>query len=194
MLLSHCFLLLAANISVVGKFHATNTLWIVRAIKNGGPHLQIFTQKTAGEILRNVGYDKEMIERVRELLRKENLKYDPEVQLLEDVACLVFLDSYLADFSKQHAEEKLLRIINKTWQKMSEQGREAARTLNLASDVRKILGKGDRKVVCFFEWVRLFSIRNTTTVNLQMSTSSAGSSITRCFFFGRVFIRLQPIP
>ena len=103
--------------------------------------LAIFHAETAGDILRNVGYDKETSERVQALLRKENLKHDPEVQLLEDVVCLVFLESYLADFSKQHEEENLLRIINKTWQKMSEQGREAARTLNIASDVRKILEK-----------------------------------------------------
>lgn len=45
--------------------------------------------------------------------------------MLEDVAGLVFLESYLADFADQksdYSEEKWLDIIGKTWKKMSEQG------------------------------------------------------------------------
>lgn len=50
-----------------------------------------------------------------------------EVQLLEDVICLVFLEFYWFPFSKKHAlepekdamgEEKLLDIVKKTWVKM----------------------------------------------------------------------------
>ncbi|MEM7437254.1 MAG: DUF4202 domain-containing protein, partial [Myxococcota bacterium] len=60
-----------------------------------------------GEIMREVGYDDPTIERVKTLLRKRGLKTDPDVQLLEDVICLVFLRYYFHDFAKQHMEEKL---------------------------------------------------------------------------------------
>ena len=45
----------------------------------------------AAQIMQEVGYDERTIERVQTLLRKRGLKTDPEVQLLEDVICLVFL-------------------------------------------------------------------------------------------------------
>ena len=58
-----------------------------------------FHADTAGDILREVGYDDATVGRVRALLRKERLKADPEVQLLEDVVCLVFLGHYLTPFA-----------------------------------------------------------------------------------------------
>jgi len=98
-----------------------------------------FHAGTAGEILREVGYDEAMIGRVQALLRKERLKTDPDVQLLEDVICLVFLEYYLDDFSHQHERSKLVDIIRKTWRKMSNRGREAALALELTPRVRTLL-------------------------------------------------------
>ena len=82
-----------------------------------------FHAETASDILRQVGYDDATVGRVQALLRKERLKADPEVQLLEDVVCLVFLRHYLAPFAAQHADEKVVGILQKTWRKMSERGR-----------------------------------------------------------------------
>src|SRR5215472_14940047 len=59
-------------------------------------HLQKFHAALAGDILRDVGYDGTMIARVGSLLKKEDLKADADVQALEDVIDLVFLESYLA--------------------------------------------------------------------------------------------------
>ena len=47
-----------------------------------------FHARVAGEILQRVGYDAAITSRVQALLRKQRLKRDPEVQTLEDVACL----------------------------------------------------------------------------------------------------------
>jgi hypothetical protein len=69
-------------------------------------HLARFHAEKAGEILREVGYDEQTIIRVQCLVRKERLKLDPEAQLLEDVICLVFLESYFADFARKHDEER----------------------------------------------------------------------------------------
>ena len=43
----------------------------------------------------------------------ESLKRDPEVQCLEDVICLVFLESYFAAFATQHDEAKILDILQR---------------------------------------------------------------------------------
>lgn len=98
-----------------------------------------FHAETAGDILREVGYEDAAVERVQALLRKERLKADPEVQLLEDVVCLVFLDYYLAPFAAQHEDGKVVGILRKTWRKMSERGRAAALDLDLAPELRALV-------------------------------------------------------
>jgi hypothetical protein len=98
-----------------------------------------FHADTAATILREVGYEEATIQRVRSLLRKEGLKRDPEVQCLEDVICLVFLESYCADFAGQHDAAKTVGILCKTWSKMSSRGREVARTAGLRMDVQRLI-------------------------------------------------------
>ena len=103
--------------------------------------LGVFHAEMAAEILRDVGYDDATIARVQSLVRKEDLK-DPQTQTLEDVACLVFLEFEFADFAKRHDEEKLLRILRKTWRKMSPRGHAAAMTLSLEPAAREIGREG----------------------------------------------------
>ncbi|MCY3842354.1 MAG: DUF4202 domain-containing protein [Acidobacteria bacterium] len=98
-----------------------------------------FHAETAAEILREVGYDEATVVRVGALLRKERLKADPDVQLLEDVICLVFLQHYLADFAAQHDDEKLTDILRKTWRKMSDRGRAAALQIDLPDGLRALV-------------------------------------------------------
>ncbi|KAK4163561.1 glutamyl-tRNA synthetase [Cladorrhinum sp. PSN259] len=83
---------------------------------------------------------KEEIERVAALVRKENLKTDEETQILEDVACLVFLDDQFDDFEKKPEidEEKVVGILRKTWGKMSGAGQALALQMEL-SDRAKVL-------------------------------------------------------
>jgi hypothetical protein len=97
--------------------------------------------QTTGDILRDAGYAGDAIERVQSLLKKKNLKTDPECQTLEDVICLVFLESYFADFARQHDEPKLIRILQRTWVKMSERGHRAALALPLPPALVKIVEK-----------------------------------------------------
>lgn len=100
-----------------------------------------FHADTAGAIMRQVGYEDAAIERVQTLLRKEQLKRDADVQCLEDVICLVFLEHYLADFASQQDEDKLVTIIQRTWKKMSTQGHEAALQLGFSPKVRLLLDR-----------------------------------------------------
>lgn len=101
-----------------------------------------FHADTAGDILRLAGYDEATVNRVQSLLRKEKLKVDPESQLLEDVACLVFLEGYFADFASryQENEEKIVDIVRKTWIKMSERGHQEALKLPLSEEAKRIVG------------------------------------------------------
>ena len=95
----------------------------------------------AAEILKEVGYDEETIARVRKLLKKQGLKTNPETRTLEDVACLVFLESYFWDFSRLHDEEKIIGILRKTWAKMSPRGQEAAREISLNAGAEALLNQ-----------------------------------------------------
>jgi hypothetical protein len=89
----------------------------------------------------SAGYPAEDIARVRSLVRKARLKLDREAQLLEDTACVVFLEHYLSDFIKKTEEDKLAGILAKTWKKMSPIGHAHARKLSLPPQVAALLGQ-----------------------------------------------------
>lgn len=78
------------------------------------------------EILNQVGYDQEFIERVSFLINKKLIKKSEESQTLEDTICLVFLDYYFEEFAAKHDDEKVIDILKKTWVKMSEKGHQEA--------------------------------------------------------------------
>jgi hypothetical protein len=103
--------------------------------------LAVFHGETAGQIMHANGYTEEVIQRVKDLLLKRSLKRDEEVQALEDVVCLVFLEFYLEDFASKHDEVKLIDIIQKTWNKMSEAGHAAALKLPLSSTMLSLVTK-----------------------------------------------------
>ena len=95
----------------------------------------------AAGIMDDVGYDPETIDRVQTLLRKRGLKTDPDVQLMEDVICLVFLEHYFHDFAQKHDAEKLLPIVQKTWKKMTHRAHEAALALDYAPEDLAVIQK-----------------------------------------------------
>ena len=103
--------------------------------------LAVFHGETAGKIMADHGYDEQSIQRVKDLLLKRSLKRDDEVQALEDVICLVFLEFYLDDFATKHDEAKLIDIIQKTWNKMSEAGHAAALKLPLSNAMLSLVTK-----------------------------------------------------
>lgn len=81
-----------------------------------------FHADTIAKLLVQAGYTENFINRVRHAVGKKSLKINPNTQLLEDVANLVFIEHYFMDFTTKHAEydkEKWLNIIRKIWKKMS---------------------------------------------------------------------------
>jgi hypothetical protein len=95
----------------------------------------------ARDILTAVGYADDVVAHVHSLIRKEGIKQSDESQLLEDVACLVFLEHYFADFAREHDDEKLIKILRKTWNKMSPRGHAAAMKLNLGQRERELISR-----------------------------------------------------
>ena len=99
----------------------------------------------AGAIMQEAGYDQEIINKLKSLLSKVNLQLNPETQLLEDVVNLTFLESYFEAFvnkySKQFDEKKLLDIVQKIWNKMSEKGHLAALKLNYTPEILMLVKK-----------------------------------------------------
>lgn len=73
----------------------------------------------AVRVLRDSGFGDATCERVATLVEKRGLRSDAGVQCLEDVVCLVFLRFYWAAFRTKHNDEKLVRVLVKTWAKMS---------------------------------------------------------------------------
>ena len=95
----------------------------------------------AAEAMAAAGYPEESRARVKKLLTKQGIKQDDEVQTLEDVICLVFLQYYFKPFASRHPEEKVIDILQKTWAKMSPRGRKAALELALDPDTRMLVEK-----------------------------------------------------
>lgn len=88
--------------------------------------------EVASKIMEEHGYDEESIAIVCGLLKKENLRSDADMQTLEDVIVLAFLEHDLDAFVQKYSdypEEKFLTILRKSYMKMSEKGKEAALTL-----------------------------------------------------------------
>lgn len=85
--------------------------------------------KTAADLLAQAGHGEDVIGRVRQAVAKKRIKENPDTQLLEDVADLVFIEHYLQEFADKHPEydeEKWLDIIRKTWKKMSDEAQQFA--------------------------------------------------------------------
>ncbi len=85
--------------------------------------------ETAAGLLRQAGCDDGVVDRVRNMVAKKNLKASADTQLLEDVSALVFLEHYMLDFYDRHpeySEEKWIGIIRKTWAKMSDRAHDFA--------------------------------------------------------------------
>ena len=103
--------------------------------------LSKFHAEKAGEILRSVGYEEEDIDHVKRIIQKLKLKSDLEVQTIENALCLVFLEFQYDDLISKLTEEKMLDVLRKTWNKMSEPGRNAALSLQYSNEGKLLLHK-----------------------------------------------------
>jgi Domain of unknown function (DUF4202) len=85
--------------------------------------------QTAADLLAQAGYGEDVTERVKQAVAKKGIRDNPDTQLLEDVADLVFIEHYMLAFVNRHPdydEEKWLDIVRKTWKKMSDRAQQFA--------------------------------------------------------------------
>ncbi|MDN3555771.1 DUF4202 domain-containing protein [Halomonas maura] len=95
-------------------------------------------ETTAG-LMREAGYPEEAAEQVARMIRKQGLGREAGTQAVEDCACLVFLENYFADFSKQIDHDHLIRIVQMTWKKMSPQAHGLALELPMTAEARALV-------------------------------------------------------
>ncbi len=96
----------------------------------------------ARELLVAAGVPAPEADEVATWVSKTGLARNAGTQALEDAACLTFLEHEIADFAASHAHyerEKFLRILQRTWRKMSPPAREAALSLDLPSAIRDLI-------------------------------------------------------
>jgi len=96
---------------------------------------------TLAEAMQTTGYSAEEVKRAKLIIQKRKLKTDLEVQTLEDVSCLVFLNYYFGPFASKHSDEKIIDIVQKTWAKMSDNGHQAALKLSLEAKLQTLVEK-----------------------------------------------------
>lgn len=92
-------------------------------------NLYKFHAETTAKLMAQAGYDEDSIAQVKEAIGKKNIRSNPNTQMLENIAALVFIEHYMLEFSIKHPEydeAKWIDIIRKTWRKMSEPAQQFA--------------------------------------------------------------------
>ncbi|MCU0271409.1 MAG: DUF4202 domain-containing protein [Acidimicrobiales bacterium] len=90
-------------------------------------------------LLVDCGYDGATIARVGQIVRKEGLGSDPQVQTHEDALCLTFLETQLDPVAGQLGEDKTVEVLRKTLRKMSPAARGLALELPLSVLGREVV-------------------------------------------------------
>ncbi len=88
-----------------------------------------------GELLAAVGYSAEEIEQVQAMV----LRRGPGGQLVEDAACLVFIETQLAAVATQLDRDHLIDVIRKTAKKMSPAALAAVARIPLGESEQQLL-------------------------------------------------------
>jgi hypothetical protein len=92
-----------------------------------------------GALLSAVGYDDDTIARVQALVRRDNLATDTGSQAVEDAACLVFIETQLAEIAGKLEHDHLVEVIRKTARKMSPEALAAVSQIPLGDAERALL-------------------------------------------------------
>ena len=95
--------------------------------------------ETVGQIMAAHGYEQPALDQVGKLIRKEELKTDPDSQRLQNVVGVVFVEHYLDAFAGSHDDDRLVGILKKTARKMDAEGIAAIGALNLSPRLAGLL-------------------------------------------------------
>lgn len=108
--------------------------------------LYSFHANAVATLMLQAGYEQDEIEQVKNAVGKKAIKRNPDSQLVEDVAGLVFIEYYMLAFALKHpeyTEEKWIGIILKTWRKMSDDAHQfvLAGKIELPEPLQKLIVK-----------------------------------------------------
>ena len=90
-------------------------------------------------LLGPAGYSDDEIAQVQSWIRRDQLANDPGSQAVEDAACLVFIETQLADVATKLEHDHLVDVIRKTAKKMSPSALAAVGTLPLGEVEQRLL-------------------------------------------------------
>ncbi|MDN5288288.1 MAG: hypothetical protein JWR38_4562 [Mucilaginibacter sp.] len=80
----------------------------------------------ASAIMEIVGYSPGQIARTKQILLKQKIKVDHDVQTMENALCLVFLQFLYEDFYPKYEADKVINILKKSLLKMDAHGHQFA--------------------------------------------------------------------
>jgi hypothetical protein len=136
-------LMLACHCQHLGRFNSSRDeypagregyrAWRVEAARRSAAE--------AARILTNLGFEAELVDAVSAIVTKRGRAQNPDVQAMEDALCLSFLTLDAETFATRHSEPEMIRIVQRTWLKMSDRGRALALGLPLAATVRDLVQK-----------------------------------------------------
>lgn len=121
-------LLLASRCQHIGRWEVPRDTYPQNkaGYLNWRSNLGRYHAQKAAQLLFEAGYSETEIEEVKTIVLKQQIKSDPRVQTIEDALCLVFLEFQYDEFIGKHENAKVIRILQKTWAKMSDAGHQAA--------------------------------------------------------------------
>ena len=94
---------------------------------------------SAASILSEHDWPDDAIVRVRELLGRTKLRTDADTQTLEDVACLVFLETQFDKMVDETDRDHMVTIVAKTLKKMSQPAIELAGGIPVSDEGRAVI-------------------------------------------------------
>lgn len=100
-----------------------------------------FHAEKAGELMQQAGIVEDIIKAVQHIILKKQLRTNSEVQVMENALCLVFLQFQYDEFLQKHDDETMIRILQKTWNKMTDPGRNAALGLEYNGRGKELITK-----------------------------------------------------
>ncbi|SNY92850.1 protein of unknown function [Cohaesibacter sp. ES.047] len=103
------------------------------------------------EIMAAHGYDLEAQTIVSDIIMKRDLKRDERTQLVEDLACLVFLQYNAVSFAKGHEHDKVVSIISKMIPKMSPKAHCFLASLDLDKGLRDAIDLAKARIADTFK-------------------------------------------
>ncbi len=93
------------------------------------------------KILKTCEYEDDILKSVRELILKLNFPKDPDSRVLEDAACLAFMEMKYESYIPEWGEEKYIRILKGTLEKMTPQAQELALQISYSPAGRQLFEK-----------------------------------------------------